>query len=153
RRAAPTTPPPSPTPTVTRTPSAAPSARARKPARPQPGEPVPFERLRVGECFDVDRDAPGTPTRLPCDSPHDAEAVARLRLVGLFLTDDEVRHRAAELCRAPLRVKAAAQPAGTYWTTYVQYPYRNAYLLGSDTIVCSLATLTDSGRKLHAPLQ
>ncbi|WP_406864856.1 hypothetical protein ABZO31_32225 [Streptomyces sp. HUAS MG47] len=125
----------------------------RRRDRPNGGEPVPYEQLGIGACFDVNRNDPGTPIRRRCDAPHDAEAVARLRLVGVYLTDDAIRRRAADLCRAPLRAKAAAQPAGTYWTTYVQYPYHSGYLLGSDTIVCSLAALSESGRKLNAPLQ
>ncbi|WP_418960920.1 hypothetical protein [Streptomyces tritici] len=153
RRKPPAKPTPSATPTAPRGRSAPTPKPSGTPARPSGGEPVPYERLRVGECFDVNRDDPGTPYRRRCASPHDAEAVARLRLSGLFRTDDEIRLRAAELCRAPLRAKAAAQPSGTYWTTYVQYPYRTGYLLGSDTVVCSLAVLSESGGKLHAPLQ
>ncbi|MFG2331086.1 hypothetical protein ACGFMM_15850 [Streptomyces sp. NPDC048604] len=153
RRKKSTKPTPSATPAIVRghtTPAPTPT---RRPDRSSGGEPVEYERLRVGDCFDMDRDNPGTPTRRRCDRPHDAEVVARLRLAGALRTDDEVRRRAAELCRAPLRAKAAAQPSGTYWTTYVQYPYRSGYLLGYDTIVCSLAVLSDSGRKLEAPLQ
>ncbi|MEU8526396.1 hypothetical protein AB0C77_12490 [Streptomyces sp. NPDC048629] len=141
------------TPPVTPGPRAERSERPRADGRRAAGEPVAFERLRVGDCFDVDREAPGTAIRRACDRPHDAEVVARLRLAGLLRTDDEVRHRAAELCRPPLRAKAAAQPSGTYWTTYVQYPYHSGYLLGSDTVVCSLADLSDEDGRLTTRLQ
>lgn len=112
-----------------------------------------YERLRVGECFDIDRDAPGTVVRRTCDTPHDAEVVARLRLTGRYADDGAVRDAAADLCRGLLRRKAADQPLGTRWTTFVQYPYRTSYLLGDDTAVCSLAARSGSGRKLTAPLQ
>lgn len=106
---------------------------------PPPG--LPFQRLRAGECFDIDRSAPGTVLRRACGRPHDAELVAVLRLTGDHHTDEDVRDAAAALCREPLRRKAAAQPLGTRWTTFVQYPYRTSYLLGSDTVACSLSAL------------
>ncbi|GGY18816.1 hypothetical protein GCM10010299_25650 [Streptomyces tanashiensis] len=127
-----TTPTPG-TPSTRATPSGRPTG-----ARP-PERPVSFEALRVGECFDIDRDAPGTALRRRCDAPHRAELVARPRLVGTFATDQAVREAATLLCREPLRRKAARQPVGTRWTTFVQYPYRTSHLLGADTVACSLA--------------
>ncbi|MEU2233819.1 hypothetical protein [Streptomyces vietnamensis] len=112
--------------------------------------PVSFEALSVGDCFDIDRDAPGTVLRRGCDTPHHAELVVRPRLVGTFATDQAVREAATLLCREPLRRKAALQPLGTRWTTFVQYPYRTSHLLGADTVACSLATT--SGTLSH-PLQ
>ncbi|MET9437073.1 hypothetical protein [Streptomyces sp. NPDC006551] len=140
---------PSPTPTSSRS--------ARDPRRPAPlPSALPYHRLRAGECFDIDRSAPGTVVRRACDRPHDAQLVTVLRLTGDHLTDQDVRDAAARLCRGPLRRKAAEQPRGTRWTTFVQYPYRTSYLLGSDTVACSLATATgrgtEAGRKLTAPL-
>jgi hypothetical protein len=120
---------------------------------------VPYQRLGPGECFDIDREAPGTVVRRRCGQPHDAQLVAVVRLTGDHRTDRDVRDGAAALCREPLRRKAAAQPYGTRWTTFVQYPYRSGYLLGSDTVACSLAAHTpDAGaggaaRKLTAPLR
>ncbi|MER8044511.1 hypothetical protein [Streptomyces sp. NPDC094032] len=114
---------------------------------------TPYDRLRVGDCFDIDRDAPGTVVHRPCDTPHDAQVVARLRLTGRYADDAAVRDAAADLCRGLLRRKAADQPLGTRWATFVQYPYRTSYLLGDDIAVCSLAALSGSGRKLTAPLQ
>ncbi|MFD0071358.1 hypothetical protein ACFVIY_02825 [Streptomyces sp. NPDC127166] len=102
---------------------------------------VSYEALRVGDCFDIDRDAPGTALRRHCDTPHHAELVARPRLVGSFATDRAVRDAATLLCREPLRLKAARQPLGTRWTTFVQYPYLTSHLLGADTVACSLAVL------------
>ncbi|MFF8276030.1 hypothetical protein ACF05T_07945 [Streptomyces lateritius] len=125
---------------------------------PATGPAVPYQRLVVGECFDIDRDAPGTVVRRDCHRAHDAQLVAVLRLTGQPRTDEDVRDAAAELCRAPLRTKAAEQPSGTRWTTFVQYPYRSGYLLGSDTVACSLAVYSGgaapggSGPKLTAPL-
>ncbi|MFJ8666557.1 hypothetical protein [Streptomyces sp. NPDC093600] len=139
---------PSPTPTPSR--SARPS---RRPAPPPSA--LPYHRLRAGECFDIDRAAPGTVVRRACHRPHDAQLVTMLRLTGDHPTDRDVRDAAAGLCREPLRRKAAEQPRGTRWTTFVQYPYRTSYLLGSDTVACSLATPTgrgEAGRKLTAPL-
>ncbi|MFE7515994.1 hypothetical protein ACFU8I_32890 [Streptomyces sp. NPDC057540] len=122
------------TPSNAGTPSGRP-AEDRRPVRP-----VSFEALRVGECFDIDRDAPGTALRRRCDTPHHAELVARRRLVGTLATDQAVREAATLLCREPLRRKAARQPLGTRWATFVQYPYRTSHLLGADTVACSLAT-------------
>ncbi|MFD3335666.1 hypothetical protein ACFWV1_23865 [Streptomyces sp. NPDC058700] len=133
-----TAPTPRPTGTVT---------RDRTPARP-----VSFEALRVGDCFDIDRDAPGTALRRSCDTPHHAELVSRLRLTGVLATDTAVREAAAVLCREPLRRKAALQPLGTRWTTFVQYPYRTSYLLGSATVACSLVAPSATGGKLSRPL-
>ncbi|MER7519246.1 hypothetical protein [Streptomyces sp. NPDC126499] len=113
---------------------------------------TPYDTLRVGNCFDIVRDAPGTVVRRACDTPHDAELVARLRLTGSYADDRAVRDAAAALCRAPLRAKAADQPLGTRWATFVQYPYRTSYLLGTDVVACSLAAPSDSDRKLTAPL-
>ncbi|MFD9248064.1 hypothetical protein ACFV0D_40355, partial [Streptomyces sp. NPDC059556] len=118
-----------------------------RPTRPATGgagapRPVSFDALRVGDCFDIDRGAPGTALRRACDTPHHAELVARLRLTGLHATDTAIREAATLLCREPLRRKAARQPLGTRWTTFVQYPYRTSYLLGSDAIACSLAANT-----------
>lgn len=131
-------------PPPSRTASAAPTAPSTAPStapprRPSPARPVSFEALRVGECFDIDRATPGTALRRACDTPHHAELVARPRLTGTYADDQKVREAATELCRAPLRRKAAQQPLGTRWTTFVQYPYRTSYLLGSDTVACSLA--------------
>ncbi|MFD7324352.1 hypothetical protein ACFV9D_25220 [Streptomyces sp. NPDC059875] len=119
---------------------------------------VPYQRLAQGECFDIDREAPGTVVRRGCDRPHDAQLVAVVRLTGDHRTDQDVRDAAAGLCREPLRRKAAEQPHGTRWTTFVQYPYRSGYLLGSDSVACSLAAHTPdaaggAARKLTAPLQ
>ncbi|MFJ5937663.1 hypothetical protein [Streptomyces sp. NPDC093071] len=114
----------------------------------RPERPVSFEALRVGDCFDIDRGAPGTAVRRPCDTPHSAELVARPRLVGRYATDRAVREAAAELCREPLRRKAARQPLGTHWTTFVQYPYRTSHLLGSDTVACSLAAPSSTGGRI-----
>ncbi|MBT2444502.1 hypothetical protein J7E93_31285 [Streptomyces sp. ISL-36] len=126
---------------------------------PATGPAVPYQRLRVGECFDIDRAAPGTVVRRDCHRPHDAQLVAIARLTGDYRSDQEVRDRAAELCRVPLRGKAAEQPLGTRWTTFVQYPYRSGYLLGSDAVACSLAAYSGDGAesrgsvaKLTAPL-
>ncbi|MFE5483908.1 hypothetical protein [Streptomyces sp. NPDC056527] len=121
--------------------------------------PVPYERLAPGECFDIDREAPGTVVRRGCEQPHDAQLVVVLRLTGDHGTDRDVRDGAAALCREPLRRKAAEQPYGTRWTTFVQYPYRSSYLLGSDTVACSLAAHTPNSatggaaRQLTAPLR
>ncbi len=61
-----------------------------------------------------------------------------------------MKEAAAALCREPLRRKAARQPLGTRWTTFVQYPYRTSHLLGSDTVACSLvAPSTAGGRISH----
>ncbi|MFE0778341.1 hypothetical protein [Streptomyces sp. NPDC058861] len=109
------------------------------------GRPLSFEALRVGDCFDIDREAPGTVVRRACDTPHSAELVARPRLTGRYATDRAVREAATELCREPLRRKAARQPLGTRWTTFVQYPYRTSHLLGSDTAACSLAAPSAAG--------
>ncbi|MGW5421236.1 hypothetical protein [Streptomyces sp. NPDC003943] len=136
-----------PRPSATATPPHQRRATAAPPAR------TPYDALRVGDCFDIDRDAPGTVIRRACDTPHDAQVVARPVLTGSYADDRAVRDAAAALCRAPLRVKAAEQPLGTRWTTFVQYPYRTSYLLGEDRIACSLAAPSDTGRKLTAPLQ
>ncbi|MFB7590183.1 hypothetical protein [Streptomyces sp. NPDC056169] len=142
-------------PQPSRTPSTAPAATATRPTPSTTstgtgpsGRPVSFEALRVGECFDIDRATPGTALRRDCDTPHDAELVARPRLTGTYADDQQVREAATELCRAPLRAKAALQPLGSRWTTFVQYPYRTSYLLGSDTVACSLAARSATGGKL-----
>ncbi|MCX5395108.1 hypothetical protein [Streptomyces sp. NBC_00094] len=145
-------------PDSSRTPSTAPAttrpaaSTAPTGTRP-PARPVSFEALRVGDCFDIDRDTPGTALRRSCNTPHDAELVARPRLTGSYADDQRVREAATELCRVPLRDKAALQPLGTRWTTFVQYPYRTSYLLGSDTAACSLAARSASGDKLTARLR
>lgn len=128
-------------------PSTAPTA-----TRP-PATPVSFEALRVGDCFDIDRATPGTALRRDCDTPHDAELVARPRLTGTYSDDQKVREAATELCRAPLRAKAALQPLGTRWTTFVQYPYRTSYLLGSDAVACSLAAPSATGGQITGLLR
>ncbi|MEU3748022.1 MULTISPECIES: hypothetical protein [Streptomyces] len=128
------------------------ASTAPTPTRP-PARPVSFEALRVGDCFDIDRATPGTALRRDCDTPHDAELVTRLRLTGTFADDPGVREAATELCRVPLRDKAARQALGTRWTTFVQYPYRTSYLLGSDTVACSLAIPSATGRKLTGLLR
>lgn len=144
--------------TATATAAPRPSATATPPhqrrvATANPPTRTPYDTLRVGDCFDIDRDAPGTVIRRACDTLHDAQVVARPVLTGSYADDRAVRDAAAALCRAPLRVKAAEQPLGTRWTTFVQYPYRTSYLLGEDRIACSLAAPSDTGRKLTAPLQ
>ncbi|MFF5970279.1 hypothetical protein ACFY7C_02020 [Streptomyces sp. NPDC012769] len=152
------------TPPAAGSPTAADSRRGTSGASPRPrpttGRPAAtsaprtaYDALRVGDCFDIDRAAPGTVARRACDTPHDAELVARLRLTGAYADDRAVRDAAAALCRAPLRAEAAQQPLGTRWATFVQYPYRTSYLLGADTVACSLAAPSDSGRKLTAPLR
>ncbi|MEW1905955.1 hypothetical protein [Streptomyces sp. NPDC086147] len=125
------------------TPSGTPKGERRS------GRPVSFEALRVGDCFDIDRAAPGTVVRRPCDTPHSAELVSRPRLTGRYATDRAVREAATELCREPLRRKAARQPLGTRWTTFVQYPYRTSHLLGSDTVACSLVAPSAGGTISH----
>ncbi|MFF6772182.1 hypothetical protein ACFY8W_01295 [Streptomyces sp. NPDC012637] len=148
-------------PTAPHPPAAAPTASGTTSPRPRgdatrrtPPAPVPslYDGLRVGDCFDIDRDAPGTVVRRTCGTPHDAELVARLRLTGTYADDGAVRDAAAALCREPLRIKAVGQPLGTRWSTFVQYPYRTSYLLGETTVACSLAAPTGSAR-LTAPLQ
>ncbi|MFG2115716.1 hypothetical protein ACGFRB_24325 [Streptomyces sp. NPDC048718] len=124
-----------------------------RPAGPKDrSRPMPYDVLRVGDCFDIDRAAPGTVVRRACDTPHDAQVVARPALDGRYASDAEVKGAAAARCRGPLRAEAAEQPFGTRWATFVQYPYRTSYLLGDDRIVCSLAVPSASGRKLTAPL-
>lgn len=53
--------------------------------------------------------------------------------------------------------RCAARPhgsqAGTRWTTFVQYPYRTSYLLGSDTVACSLAAPSAIGGRISHRLQ
>ncbi|MEU7115421.1 hypothetical protein [Streptomyces sp. NPDC046182] len=116
---------------------------------------VGYQHLKPGECFDIERAEPGTVVRRDCDRPHHAQLVTVVRLVGDHRTDREIRDAAAALCREPLHRKAAGQPHGTRWTTFVQYPYRSGYLLGSDTVACSLSAYTRPGataRPLTAPL-
>ncbi|MFF9853495.1 hypothetical protein [Streptomyces litmocidini] len=138
-------------PTPSRSRSTAPATGATPSGRPTgapaPERPVSYEALRVGDCFDIDRDAPGTALRRRCDTPHQGELVARPRLVGTFATDGAVREAATVLCREPLRRKAARQPLGTRWTTFVQYPYRTSFLLGEDAVACSL--VVTSGTVSH----
>ncbi|WP_432121225.1 hypothetical protein [Streptomyces sp. S1] len=141
----------SPAPSRTRDTAPTPSGGPRGERRPE--RSVSFEALRVGDCFDIDRGAPGTAVRRPCDTPHSAELVARPRLAGRYATDRAVREAAAELCREPLRRKAARQPLGTRWTTFVQYPYRTSHLLGSDTVACSLAAPSSSGGRISHRLR
>ncbi|MER7539344.1 hypothetical protein ABTX77_31855 [Streptomyces sp. NPDC097704] len=126
------------------TPSTGATPSGRPTGAPARERSVSYEALRVGDCFDIDRDAPGTALRRRCDTPHHAELVARPRLVGSFATDRAVREAATLLCREPLRLKAARQPLGTRWTTFVQYPYLTSHLLGADTVACSLAVLGDT---------
>ncbi|MFF8840167.1 hypothetical protein [Streptomyces sp. NPDC015130] len=139
--------------TASTAPTTEPSPPTAPPSTRSPARPVSFEALRVGDCFDIDRATPGTALRRDCDTPHDAELVTRPRLTGTYADDAEVRAAATELCRAPLRDKAARQPLGTRWTTFVQYPYRNSYLLGSDTVACSLAAPSATGGKLTGLLR
>lgn len=148
-RSAGTAPTPSHTGRTTPTPRSTPSAKGGG----GPVRPVSFEELRVGDCFDIDRGAPGTGVRRACDTPHNAELVARLPLTGLHTTDTAIREAATLLCREPLRRKAARQPLGTRWTTFVQYPYRTSYLLGSDTVACSLAAPSANGGTLSHRLR
>ncbi|MFF8610505.1 hypothetical protein ACF06X_31840 [Streptomyces sp. NPDC015346] len=154
----PTSPAPAPPAPTASLPGAAGTTGPTGPARTTAGPAVPYQRLRVGECFDIDRDAPGTVVRRDCHRAHDAQLVAVVRLTGAPRTDQDVRDAAAELCRAPLRAKAAEQPSGTRWTTFVQYPYRSGYLLGSDAVACSLAAYSGgsatggAAAKLTAPL-
>ncbi|MEV4941438.1 hypothetical protein [Streptomyces zaomyceticus] len=143
-----------------RTPTSSPTGRTATPRPTASGtrdggsrRSVSFEALRVGDCFDIDRGAPGTALRRSCDTPHRAELVARLRLTGLRATDEAIREAATLLCREPLRRKAARQPAGTRWTTFVQYPYRTSYLLGADTVACSLAAPSAIGGMISHRLQ
>ncbi|MET8505118.1 hypothetical protein ABZV60_10750, partial [Streptomyces sp. NPDC004787] len=143
----------SPAPTARTTATASPRPRTTAARRTAAPAPRPYDTLRVGECFDIDREAPGTVVPRACDAPHDAELVARLRLTGRYADDGAVRDAAAALCRAPLRAKATAQPLGTRWTTFVQYPYLTSYLLGEDAVACSLAAPSDSGQKLTAALR
>ncbi|XIE81347.1 hypothetical protein AB6O49_32735 [Streptomyces sp. SBR177] len=143
----------SPASTVRTTATASPRPRTTAARRTAAPAPRPYDTLRVGDCFDIDRDAPGTVVPRACDTPHDAELVARLRLTGRYADEEALRDAAAALCRAPLRARAAAQPLGTRWTTFVQYPYLTSYLLGEDTVACSLAAPSDSGQKLTAPLR
>ncbi|MFG2644955.1 hypothetical protein ACGFYP_28760 [Streptomyces sp. NPDC048370] len=120
-----------------------------------PADAVAYHHLEPGECFDIDRAAPGTVVRRGCGRPHDAQLVTVVRLTGEHRTDRGIRDAAAALCREPLRRKASAQPRGTRWTTFVQYPYRSGYLLGSDTVACSLTAYAAPGtaaRPLTAPL-
>ncbi|GAA3895871.1 hypothetical protein GCM10022244_02310 [Streptomyces gulbargensis] len=140
---------------ASRTGTPAPSHRTpRAPVdAPAPGRGVSFEDLRVGDCFDIDRAAPGTVVRRACDTPHDAEVVARPLLPGPYADDGAVREAATALCRLPLRHKADLQPVGTRWTTFVQYPYRTSHLLGSDRAACSLATPSGTETRLTRPLQ
>lgn len=142
-------------PTDPRPGTSAPSPRSSAPATGDGDStrPVTFESLRVGDCFDIDRDAPGTALPLRCDVPHNAELVARLRLTGVYATDGAILDAATLLCREPLRRKAARQPAGTRWTTFVQYPYRTSYLFGSDTVACSLAASSATGGEISHRLQ
>ncbi|MGW2017021.1 hypothetical protein [Streptomyces sp. NPDC001927] len=107
---------------------------------------LPYHRLKPGECFDIDRAAAGSVVRRGCDRPHDAQLVAVVRLTGEHRTDRQIGDAAAALCREPLRRKAAAQPRGTRWTTFVQYPYRSGYLLGADTVACSLTAHAAPGK-------
>ncbi|MFB7370720.1 hypothetical protein ACFC0D_12865 [Streptomyces sp. NPDC056222] len=152
---------------TTRRPSRRPSSSAARPSAPRSpsagpsgaSSPVAYEQLAPGECFDIDREAPGTVVRRGCEQPHDAQLVAKLRLSGDHAADRDIRDSAAALCREPLRREAAEQPYGTRWITFVQYPYRSSYLLGSDAVACSLAAHTPNSatggtaRKLTAPLQ
>ncbi|MEV6249421.1 hypothetical protein AB0M38_24910 [Streptomyces sp. NPDC051742] len=142
-------------PTAPRPGTTAPSPRSSAPATGDGDSrrPVSFEALRVGDCFDIDRDAPGTALPRRCDTPHNAELVARLRLTGVYATDSAILDAATLLCREPLRRKAARQPAGTRWTTFVQYPYRTSYLFGSDTVACSLAASSATGGEISDRLQ
>ncbi|MFB7512500.1 hypothetical protein [Streptomyces sp. NPDC056144] len=149
-RTAPPTPPVPPTSATTLAPTA--PARTHVPAV-RKERPVAFEALRVGQCFDIDRAAPGTALRRSCDTPHHAEMVARPRLTGRFADDRTIRAAATALCRVPLREKAAQQPAGTRWTTFVQFPYRTSYLLGSDAVACSLVAPAAEGGTLTGRLQ
>ncbi|MFI1716857.1 hypothetical protein [Streptomyces litmocidini] len=130
---------PSPSRSRSTAPATGTTPSGRPTGAPAPERAVSYEALRVGDCFDIDRDAPGTALRRHCDTPHQGELVVRLRLAGTFVTDEAVREAATALCRQPLRRKAARQPLGTRWTTFVQYPYRTSFLLGEDTVACSLA--------------
>ncbi|MEU5216776.1 hypothetical protein AB0G79_11330 [Streptomyces sp. NPDC020807] len=148
-RTAPSRPPAPPATATTRTPRP-----TRTPAPGLAGErPVSFEALRVGQCFDIDRAAPGTALRRACDTPHQAEMVARPRLTGEYPDDRTIQAAATALCRVPLREKAAQQPAGTHWTTFVQFPYRTSYLLGADTVACSLVAPAAEGGTLTGRLR
>ncbi|MER8234313.1 hypothetical protein [Streptomyces sp. NPDC094049] len=130
---------PKPSRTGAGTPARRPTSAAPPTGDRPGGAPVSFEHLRVGDCFDIDRATPGTALRRACDRPHHAELVARPRLTGRYATDQAIREAATQLCRAPLSRKAARQPLGTRWTTFVQYPYRTSHLLGSVHAACSLA--------------
>ncbi|MFE0702406.1 hypothetical protein [Streptomyces sp. NPDC058872] len=142
--------PPKPSRSGSDTPSKAATSSARPSSSRPSGRPVSFEDMRVGDCFDLDRDAPGTAFRRSCDAPHQAELVARPRIVVAQATEQTVREAATELCSEPLRSKAARQPVGTRWTTFVQYPYLTSYLLGSDRAACSLVVTSGTlSRPLH----
>ncbi|ATL25571.1 hypothetical protein [Streptomyces formicae] len=117
------------------------------------GNEVPYYLLKTGDCFNTNSSRPGQAAKKSCGAPHDAEVVKRAELNGSYTTDAALKKAATALCERPLERKARSQPAGTVRGTLVQYPDASGYKLGIDSVACSLAGDSGSGKhKLTEPL-
>ncbi|MFH8371343.1 hypothetical protein [Streptomyces sp. NPDC018031] len=121
-----------------------------------PSDVVPYVVLKPGQCFDhpgLDSSVSRVEVR-SCDGPHDGEIIANETLTGTFDTEEEIRTKALELCRADAAKRLdGASPDRTYYY-YALYPARDTYTYqGRDQVSCSLTLSAEpDGPKLSEPL-
>ncbi|NLU67583.1 hypothetical protein [Streptomyces sp. HNM0574] len=126
-----------------------------------PASPVPYVRLRAGDCFDhpgLSRDVTKTERRR-CTGPHDGEVVAERRLKGTFRSERDLRERSLALCADAARQRLARIPQdGRAYRPYAVHPALGTYEQREGTTVACALTLRGAdqeaadGPELTAPL-
>ncbi|MFD8598223.1 septum formation family protein [Kitasatospora sp. NPDC059646] len=105
---------------------------------PSPTTAVPYPYFTPGTCFRVPRlSNVHEPTAVPCDQPHDAEAIANADLPDGLADLPAIFRTMTELCKAPTAQALQQRPDGPRHATSVGLPLE-FYRQGLRGVTCAL---------------
>ncbi|MFG2694534.1 hypothetical protein [Kitasatospora sp. NPDC048407] len=105
---------------------------------PSPTKEIPYPYFTPGTCFQVPRlSKVQQPTAVPCDQPHDAEAIANADLPDGLADLPAIFRTLTELCKAPTTQALQRTADGPRHATSVGLPLE-FYQQGFRGITCAL---------------
>ncbi|RKE18602.1 hypothetical protein [Streptomyces sp. TLI_171] len=105
---------------------------------PSPSKTYPYPHFLPGECFLVPRlSKVHEATGVPCDQPHDAEAIAVADLPDGLTDLPAIFHTMNELCKAPTAETLAKAAGGPRFSSSIGLPLEY-YQQGWRGITCAL---------------
>ncbi|TDB91966.1 DUF4190 domain-containing protein [Actinomadura sp. 7K534] len=126
-------------------------------------EGVDVKKIKVGDCVNDDKGVPNAADGeqamvkrveiVPCDGPHDGEALAVFQLPGSVKPDErQLFALVSDGCKERMLSRFRRDPAAGSLDMFSYYPSADSWRRGDRHVVC-LAVAADEGTKLTRPIR